>query len=81
MKHYGSIIDSKDITTKEYVDNAVAEVLPSNGQIGDIFTKTGESTVGWVTPASNFEGDNTRPATAGLVNTQIGNINALLATI
>ena len=35
----------------------------------------------WVTPATSAEQDNTRPITAGAVYTEIGNINALLATI
>ena len=55
--------------------------LPTGGSTGDILTKTGADAVGWVTPATDFSGDNTRPATASLVNAQVGNITALLATI
>ena len=57
--------------------------FPEDGKIGDILMKTGMSSdsVSWVTPASNAEEDNTRPITAAAVYTEIGNINALLATI
>ena len=57
--------------------------FPEEGFIGDILTKTGteRNAVSWVTPASNAEADNTRPITAAAVYTEIGNINALLATI
>lgn len=55
--------------------------LPDGGQIGDLVSKTGENTVAWVTPASRAEQDNTRPITSAAVYTEIGNINALLATI
>ena len=57
--------------------------LPEGGSEGDVLIKK----VGvpyaaqWVTPASNAEEDNTRPITAAAVYTEIGNINALLATI
>lgn len=54
--------------------------LPSGGTAGDILTKTA-SGAAWVTPASNLDGDNTRPITAAAVNTIVGNIDALLATI
>lgn len=57
--------------------------FPSEGNVGDILMKTGEASdaVSWVTPASSSEEDNTRPITAAAVYTEIGNINALLATI
>lgn len=55
--------------------------LPSGGQVGDILTKTSALGAGWVTPASSAEQDNTRPITSAAVYTEIGNINALLATI
>ena len=55
--------------------------LPSCGQVGDILTKTSALGAGWVTPASSAEQDNTRPITSAAVYTEIGNINALLATI
>lgn len=56
---------------------------PSGGSIGDILTKTGNADdgVSWVTPATDFSGDNTRPMAASGVLEQIGNINVLLAAI
>lgn len=57
--------------------------LPKGGLPGDILTKrslaNGDSE--WVTPANSAEEDNTRPITAAAVYVEIGNINALLATI
>lgn len=47
---------------------------------GSVLMNTGGSSA-WVNPANDFEGDNSRPITAAAVYTQIGNINALLATI
>lgn len=47
---------------------------------GSVLMNTGGSSA-WVEPANDFEGDNSRPITAAAVYTQIGNINALLATI
>lgn len=60
-----------------------APVLPTDGKVGDILMKTasGGSGASWVTPAQNAEEDNTRPITAAAVYTEIGNINAILATI
>lgn len=57
--------------------------LPPGGLPGDILTKMGtyDGVAEWVTPASHAEEDNTRPITAAAVYTEIGNINALLATI
>lgn len=57
--------------------------LPPGGLAGDILTKTTAANYAamWVTPASSAEKDNTRPITAAAVYTEIGNINALLATI
>lgn len=57
--------------------------LPSGGLDGDILMKKAgvAYTAQWVTPASNAEKDNTRPITSAAVYTEIGNINALLATI
>ena len=53
------------------------------GVVGDVLMKrTNEDyDTEWVTPASHAEQDNTRPITAAAVYTEIGNINALLATI
>ena len=57
--------------------------LPPGGKPGDILTKLSPANYAaiWVTPADRAEEDNTRPITAGAVYTEIGNINALLATI
>ena len=57
--------------------------FPEIGSIGDILMKTGSDrdSVGWITPASSAQPDNTRPITSAAVYTEIGNINALLATI
>ena len=57
--------------------------LPAGGQPGDLLAKrsAGDGDVEWITPANHAEADNTRPITAAAVYTEIGNINALLATI
>lgn len=57
--------------------------IPPGGLAGDILAKTSgaDYTVAWVTPANSAEQDNTRPITSAAVYTEIGNINALLATI
>lgn len=54
--------------------------LPEGGSVGDLVTKTSNG-YGWVTPATAVEADNTRPITSAAVYTEVGNINALLATI
>lgn len=57
--------------------------MPPGGLAGDVLAKTSDADYNatWVTPASSAEKDNTRPITAAAVYTEIGNINALLATI
>ena len=55
--------------------------LPSGGQDGDILMRVGDSGAQWTTPANDAEQDNTRPITSAAVYMEIGNINALLATI
>lgn len=57
--------------------------LPRGGDAGDVLMKrsSGDYDAEWVAPATSAEQDNTRPITAGAVYTEIGNINALLATI
>lgn len=57
--------------------------LPAGGQPGDLLAKrtSADGDVEWITPANNAEKDNTRPITAAAVYVEIGNINALLATI
>ena len=57
--------------------------LPRGGVSGDIIVKRSSTDFDayWVPPATSAEQDNTLPITAGAVYTEIGNINALLATI
>lgn len=57
--------------------------LPTGGYAGDLLAKRTNTDfdMEWITPATSAEQDNTRPITAGAVYTEIGNINALLATI
>ena len=71
---------SGDLTSS---DLGIEANFPADGSVGDIMMKTGaaRNAVSWVTPATSSEADNTRPITAAAVYTEIGNINALLATI
>ena len=71
------------IGNKTSEDLNIAASFPEEGNVGDIMTKTGiaKDAVAWVTPADDAEEDNTRPITSGAVYREIGNINALLATI
>ena len=57
--------------------------LPEGGRRGDLLAKRSDANyeTEWITPASTVEQDNTRPITAAAVYMEIGNINALLATI
>ena len=57
--------------------------LPGGGVSGDLLSKRSgaDGDAEWITPANSAEQDNTRPITAAAVYTEIGNINALLATI
>ena len=57
--------------------------IPRGGSEGDLLAKrTGSDyDTTWITPATAAEQDNTRPITSAAVYTEIGNINALLATI
>lgn len=57
--------------------------VPSGGHKGDLLAKKTDANydVEWITPATSVEEDNTRPITSAAVYTEIGNINALLATI
>ena len=57
--------------------------VPSGGYKGDLLAKKTDASydVEWITPATSVEEDNTRPITSAAVYTEIGNINALLATI
>ena len=57
--------------------------LPPGGDQGDIIVKRSSRNFDatWATPASSVEEDNTLPITAAAVYREVGNINALLATI
>ena len=57
--------------------------LPAGGHAGDLLTKASdtEGDAEWVPPASEARENDIRPITASAVHTEIGNINALLATI
>lgn len=57
--------------------------MPSGGQKGDLLAKKSDANYDteWITPANVVEEDNTKPITSAAVYTEIGNINALLATI
>ena len=74
--------DAELSTTIEHI-YVEGGALPEGGNAGDILMKrsNGNYDAEWVAPATSAEQDNTRPITAGAVYTEIGNINALLATI
>ncbi len=86
---YSVLINKPSINGIELIGDKTSEELhiaasfPEEGLVGDILMKTGATNndVSWVTPASDTEQDNTRPITSAAVYTEIGNINALLATI
>lgn len=67
----------------EYSMNQIEANFPPGGFAGDLMAKKSNADfeVEWITPATSAEQDNTRPITAGAVYMEIGNINALLATI
>ena len=72
-----------DLDTAINITRLSGGSLPLGGQQGDIVIKRSSTDFDceWVAPASSAEQDNTRPITAAAVYTEIGNINALLATI
>lgn len=82
-------INNAEIETQAEMSTTVTHVyteggaLPEGGVAGDILIKrsNGNYDVEWVAPATSAEQDNARPITAGAVYTEIGNINAILATI
>lgn len=57
--------------------------IPLGGVAGDIIVKRSgaDFDAEWVAPATSAQEDNTLPITSAAVYTEIGNINALLATI
>ena len=74
---------SVELGTSITVNKIAGHDLPTGGVYGDLIMKSSsvDYAVEWITPASSAEQDNTRPITAAAVYTEIGNINALLATI
>ena len=58
-------------------------VLPPGGTKGQMLIKQSNDDYDaeWVSPANSVQMDNTLPITSAAVYTEIGNINALLATI
>ena len=78
-------MDAYDLDVDTKVENITInyDPLPEGGSPGDLLVKkSGEDyDAWWVPPATSVEQDNTRPITSGAVYTEIGNINALLATI
>lgn len=72
-----------DMDTAIEIKTVVPGGLPSGGNPGDIVIKRSldDYDAEWVPPANSVEQDNTKPITAAAVYTEIGNINALLATI
>lgn len=85
---YETLKNKPQINGIELIGNKTGEeldlgsaVFPSDGQVGDLLTKISTEAVGWITPASSVEQDNTRPITAAAVYTEIGNIHALLEII
>lgn len=88
-ENYEALINKPSINGVELIGNKTSDDLdiaakfPTEGNVGDILMKTSAASdgVSWVTPASDAEQDNTRPITSAAVYTEIGNINALLATI
>lgn len=67
----------------QYNPTVIEADFPPGGLTGDLLAKRSDTDfdVEWITPANSAEQDNTRPITAAAVYTEIGNINALLATI
>lgn len=57
--------------------------VPPGGTQGQIIVKqsSADGDVAWRSPATSVEEDNTLPITSAAVYTEVGNINALLATI
>lgn len=57
--------------------------IPKGGNTNDLLRKKSNADydMEWITPANAVEKDNTLPITSAAVYTEVGNINALLATI
>ena len=88
----GENFNARFVQTEETFNPSFGEVVTINngggllipgGVQGDIIIKrsSADYDAEWVAPAQSVEEDNTKPLTAAAVYTEIGNINALLATI
>lgn len=74
-------INGVELTGNQTTESLNIHPLPEGGQQGDVLMLLAPGAPAWQTPASSAEQDNTLPITAAAVYTEIGNINALLATI
>lgn len=83
--HIRGVWDSSDVVEAVLADDIdnTPNYIPPGGSIGDLLIKSTDVdyAMEWVSPATSVEQDNTRPITAAAVYTEVGNINALLATI
>lgn len=80
----GQAAETVDLEVEDdVIVRTIRESLIPGGVKGDIIIKrsSADYDAEWVAPASSAEEDNTRPITAAAVYREIGNINALLATI
>lgn len=87
--HQGSVhivgVKSGEVHMMQDTQNLIIHTdgMPSGGHTGDLLAKKSNANYDteWITPATIVEEDNTKPITSAAVYTEIGNINALLATI
>jgi len=83
IEGYGELegeIEVAGITRTDYILPPATKSTLGGVIVGDDLLVTEEGVLS-VDKATSVEGDNTRPITAAAVYTEIGNINALLATI
>ena len=78
-------VSSGEVRMMHDLQNVVIHTsgVPAGGHTGDLLAKKSENDYDaeWITPANAVEQDNTLPITSAAVYTEVGNINALLATI
>lgn len=78
-------VTSGDVHMMQDMQNRIIHTsgMPKGGHRGDLLAKRSDANYDteWVTPATVVEENNTKPITSAAVYTEIGNINALLATI
>lgn len=87
-EHFDADLSSNDSRIRfgfnSFVEGGGSGVgLPRGGSTGDIIVKASDADFDaeWVAPANAVEADNTLPITSAAVYMEVGNINALLATI